>query len=260
MSTDTSNNVTHQQFIDALDQSLFISDLDVGPISSPPASSPPFMPSDSESPPSTPPPHPPPSPSLMLSVTGHSMPIFNALSQLNLNLPYTFPPNMPYPGNPFTIDFLSQPSPNHAVTQTMFRSLGDESPYKQVVSQTGLSQLKYTFFDDETHETKGCPISGDEFEEGERIVTLPCDHTFSEAAIMRWITEENATCPICRFELEAREVRVEASGEDDEEEHALPVQRRGAWPLADLVSAVQRSYDSIEEEHLQSAILNSLQS
>jgi hypothetical protein len=140
----------------------------------------------------------------------------------------------------------------------MFQSLGDESPYKQVVSQKGLSQLKYAFFENETHETKICPISGDDFEEGEQIVILPCEHTFSEASIMRWITEENASCPVCRFELEAQEVRIEAS---EEEEHALPgspVQQRGTVPFADIVHAVQQSYDHFEEEQLQSAILNSL--
>ena len=188
------------------------------------------------------------------------MPIFNALSQINLNVPYIMPPSMPYPSNPFTLEFLGQHFSNNAVTQTMFQSLADESPYKQVVSQTGLSQLKYAYFEDETHETKTCPISGDDFEDGEKIVILPCDHTFSEAAIMRWITEENATCPICRFKLEAREVRVEED-EEEEEEHVHPVtprQRQGAMPFTDLVGAVQRSYDRIEEEHLQSAILNSL--
>lgn len=297
-----SNNTLHQHLIDILDESVLMPDLEepsptlidyldaiepplspplsppssppssppLSPPLSPPSSPPPLIsiPSDSEWRPSNPPPHPPPSP--MLSVTGHGIPAFNALSQLNLNLPYLFPPNTLL-NNPFhlhlpfspppALDFLNQQPLNHAVAQTMFQSLGDESPYKQVASRKGLAQLKYVYFDDETCETKNCPISGDEFEEGERIVILPCEHTFSEDAIMRWITEENASCPVCRFQLEAKEVRIEA---DEEAGHALPAspnqQPEAVPPFADLVNALQRSYDQFEEEQLQSAILNSLQS
>jgi hypothetical protein len=51
-----------------------------------------------------------------------------------------------------------------------------------------------------------CGIWQVEFEEGEPIKILPCNHAFKADAIERWLTTEKAECPICRFSLSSKEV------------------------------------------------------
>ena len=45
------------------------------------------------------------------------------------------------------------------------------------------------------------------FEEGEIVTLLPCNHAFSPDAIKKWLENEKAECPICRFKLPSKEVR-----------------------------------------------------
>ncbi|CAN8232327.1 unnamed protein product [Cochlearia groenlandica] len=45
-----------------------------------------------------------------------------------------------------------------------------------------------------------CPICLEEFNDGERVVTLPCGHEFEEECIINWF-EINHVCPLCRFKL-----------------------------------------------------------
>ncbi|MED6208223.1 hypothetical protein PIB30_043038 [Stylosanthes scabra] len=45
-----------------------------------------------------------------------------------------------------------------------------------------------------------CPICTDEFEMGEIVCMLPCNHAFCFSCINRWL-ETSLTCPVCRKEL-----------------------------------------------------------
>ena len=38
------------------------------------------------------------------------------------------------------------------------------------------------------------------------IIKLPCNHSFIPDAIEKWLKEENAICPICRYTLDSKEV------------------------------------------------------
>ena len=51
-----------------------------------------------------------------------------------------------------------------------------------------------------------CGIWQEDFEEGDDIKILPCKHAFKAEAIMKWLTEEKAECPICRYALESKEI------------------------------------------------------
>jgi len=44
-----------------------------------------------------------------------------------------------------------------------------------------------------------CPICFEDIMES-NVAVLPCAHTFHEACIGRW-TRQNASCPVCRFDL-----------------------------------------------------------
>ena len=43
------------------------------------------------------------------------------------------------------------------------------------------------------------------------ISKLPCNHLFNTDAILKWLKEEKAECPICRFKLESTEKKLERS-------------------------------------------------
>ena len=105
----------------------------------------------------------------------------------------------------------------HAAAAVLARSLYDSRPVKHVID----------IQDDESGETHGirtmaynpktaeemkintaCGIWQEEFEEGEQIKILPCNHAFGADALTKWLTEEKAECPICRFKLASKEVVV----------------------------------------------------
>jgi hypothetical protein len=59
--------------------------------------------------------------------------------------------------------------------------------------------------DEEPH----CSICLCEYEDGEKLVNLPCKHMFHDTCISSW-TNNNTRCPLCNYDLES----VAVSGED----------------------------------------------
>lgn len=62
-----------------------------------------------------------------------------------------------------------------------------------------LKKCKYKLFDSSCN-IKECPISLEQFKEGESIIELPCNHIFNENNIKNWL-KEKTNCPICRMDL-----------------------------------------------------------
>lgn len=52
------------------------------------------------------------------------------------------------------------------------------------------------------HVAKGCscPICQVEYEIGDKVKQLPCNHMFHQDCILPWLSKTN-TCPLCRHEL-----------------------------------------------------------
>lgn len=83
----------------------------------------------------------------------------------------------------------------------MNNSLYEENPYKNIISEKGKAQLvreKYS----ESCKNTSCPILHIDFVIGSEITTLPCGHCFDPEAITTWLTQENASCPVCRLPLD----------------------------------------------------------
>jgi len=88
----------------------------------------------------------------------------------------------------------------------------DNSLYKNVISEQGNVELKTIIFSKEKFEYDTCPILHTPFEEGEEITQLPCSHMFDTIAINKWLQTEKAECPICRYKMKSKEIKIEHQG------------------------------------------------
>lgn len=51
---------------------------------------------------------------------------------------------------------------------------------------------------------KICPITLNQFSEGDYIIELPCKHCFSKYSILKWLFQKSHTCPVCRRHINLR--------------------------------------------------------
>lgn len=102
-------------------------------------------------------------------------------------------------------------------------SVNEEQPVTKRVIQDGLfDTFRRIEYDDTVGEDLGytqCPIDYEEFEEGEILVELPCGHCFSYRPIEKWLTTESSKCPMCRQEMDYKEmvVRQRIGGDQDQD-------------------------------------------
>ena len=47
---------------------------------------------------------------------------------------------------------------------------------------------------------------------GQEVTELPCGHIFSPDGIKKWLKEEKAECPVCRFKLASKEITRQQPG------------------------------------------------
>ena len=105
---------------------------------------------------------------------------------------------------------------NSAINQSLY----DSNPVKIVISaeeKDKLVPIKYKNAIKKEQNT-ACFITQDDFQEEDDIIQLPCNHCFAPDSIMRWLTEECAECPVCRYKFDSMEKRVELNTREDQEE------------------------------------------
>lgn len=132
--------------------------------------------------------------------------------------------------NPFTINLddvfsnLLENTFNNHNTSNSFNNILNESfnrnnvVYKKVLSEKGKDQLKRCLFKDSTKTNNSCPIFHQEFTEEDEIIELPCKHCFVPEAIEKWLNEEQAVCPVCRFELDSKEIKIKKNSNNENNE------------------------------------------
>ena len=84
----------------------------------------------------------------------------------------------------------------------------NKDKFKKVISDYELEKLKPHIFikKDETTTNCQCPIYCYNFEENEEVIKLPCNHNFNCEGIIKWLTQESNTCPVCRYEFDYKEI------------------------------------------------------
>lgn len=107
------------------------------------------------------------------------------------------------------------------LSEILARSLYDKPIYKRKISEKGKEKLINTKYNSANHYNMNtsCPIMQTDFEEGEEIIVLPCNHCFNPEAIHKWLNEKSE-CPVCRYELESEEVRIDNDNDNDEIERS----------------------------------------
>jgi hypothetical protein len=93
------------------------------------------------------------------------------------------------------------------INELLTRTLMEKTPYKKILSNKGEEQLKTIKYSKEKFDQDSCCIMFVDFEEGQDVIQLPCGHIFDPDGIKTWVKEEQAKCPICRFELDFKEVK-----------------------------------------------------
>jgi len=102
---------------------------------------------------------------------------------------------------------------NNNFINILQNSLYEKNKYKKVISEKGLNELKTIIFKDDEQDIKECAITQEKFKENQEISQLPCKHIFEKDAILTWLKEESNSCPICRFELDFKEIREKCDDE-----------------------------------------------
>ena len=135
----------------------------------------------------------------------------------------------------------------------------DKSLYKNILSEEGETQLKDIIYDvsNNTDEKRNstCPITMEEFKNGDSVTQLPCGHLFDKDGIRHWLKNENACCPICRFELKNKEVKRKVSETNSSTEEVsnvtTPLITRFSTPIIYRNNDISSNMDIIRQHLFQ---------
>ena len=97
---------------------------------------------------------------------------------------------------------------NRNIRNLLRETLSQKNRYKKVLSEKGSLQIKKIKFTEDMKNNK-CPILLEKFKIDEEVSVLPCEHVFNTEAINEWLKTEQAKCPVCRFELDSKEIKIQ---------------------------------------------------
>ena len=100
--------------------------------------------------------------------------------------------------------FLS--TTDNTLDNLITNTLLEKNPYIKVTTEKAINDIEKIIYNKDI-EQKECPITMMDFKEGEEISKLSCGHIFNTEAINRWLKDEDYKCPVCRHELEYKEIK-----------------------------------------------------
>ena len=149
----------------------------------------------------------------------------------------TFSPRYPFENYYFFNDFVDNQRNNilyDELENSIVNSLEfSDKKYKKVISDNGKKELKKLQFkkNDDNYKNDICPIIQTEFDDNEIITQLPCKHCFNPEAITHWLEKEKAECPICRFELDYDEIKIEDQYQDQDQDQDQEQEQVNVIPM-----------------------------
>ena len=109
-----------------------------------------------------------------------------------------------------TANLENSENSNFLLNHVINRSFHEKPIYKNVISEKGLLELEERKFN-QSDKNHSCPIFQVNFTNESDIIKLPCNHVFTPDAIKKWLKEENAICPVCRYKLDSVEIKNETA-------------------------------------------------
>lgn len=127
----------------------------------------------------------------------------------------------------------------------------DQVKYKKVITEKGKELIKIKeYIKNDYNEQSSCPMTLNDFKEGDDIAELPCEHIFEKMAILKWLEEENDCCPVCRTKLPSKEIKVDK---------VIQTPRMRVLNTNQILyNIINRELNRQDEEDMQSAIMSSL--
>jgi hypothetical protein len=129
--------------------------------------------------------------------------------------------------------------------------------FKKVLSDEGEDDIKTVIYKKGKFPNDSCSVTLMDFEEGQEVSQLPCGHIFVRDAVLKWLKDENASCPICREPLASKEVKKKKKNEvltRTQNQRLRPRVRRENF----MQNYIQRQIQREEEAEIQAAIIASL--
>jgi len=129
-------------------------------------------------------------------------------------------------------------------------SLNDKFTYKYILSEEGEAQLTPIKFTNELRAiNNSCPITSLEFEDNQTIISLPCSHYFDPDSINKWVREEKAECPVCRFKLHSKEVKIDEKNYTRDDLNSLFNLYRSRSNLINALSRISYTYNPFSNNY-----------
>ena len=132
-----------------------------------------------------------------------------------------------------------------------------QNVYKKVLSDEGENAIKTVIYKKGEFPNDSCSVTLMDFKEGQEVSQLPCGHIFEKDAVLKWLKDENASCPVCRKPLASKEVKKEKKNlvlRSSQNQHLRPRARRENF----MQNYIQRQIQREEEAEIQAAIIASL--
>ena len=117
------------------------------------------------------------------------------------------------------VDYTDEDENNTFLETFINSTFENKAKFKKVISTSELEKLKPQKFNkiNETTSNIQCPILYYNFEENEEIIKLPCNHNYNCYAILKWLSEESNTCPVCRHEFDYKEIIIDNKRQEHED-------------------------------------------
>jgi len=138
---------------------------------------------------------------------------------------------------------------NPELVEILNNSLNEPPPFRNVITKKEKSKLKRVKYAEiEEKDISCCPITQEDFKDDDDIIVLPCKHYFSDKAIINWLENENAVCPICRYKFESVEVKNTEGDEEKNEENEENEQSELIEPMDEDTEDNEDNEDNEDDE------------